>query len=341
MKIIAFLLFFLLPSMLLAQGGQGAPASAVAPTGAGPNPVNTKRSEATALYNEGKGFFLSGDFKTALTRFQAAMVLDPTANLQYNICRAQEQMRKPAETLACFKKYMQDYPNDEGIGYARAAIAAAEPVPAIPTASATASSPPSAPASGPATTPPTCVLLLREIPANAEVKVNGKPTDPKAPVQTDCGMQRIEVLVAGQLVAGGRVVTTREKPAEWVYEPNTPTDPALTKDKTSSGWGRRQWGWTSVGVATLAAAAAGYFTYAMSQDFATADKRNGNHAYTVGEFRSAVSDGESNRTLALVSGGVALVTGGLGAYLLISGDDESPTAAIAPSFGGMVLTGAF
>ncbi len=334
-RALAFLLFVLLPSMVLAQVGQGAPASATVPNGAGTNPVEKKRAEATALYNEGKGFFLSGDFKTALTRFQAAMVLDPTANLQYNICRAQEQMRKPAETLACFKKYMQDYPNDEGIGYARAAIAAAEPIPPTPTSAPTSVSPlPSAP-------PETCVLLLREIPANADVKVNGKIADPKTPITTDCEQQRIEVLVANQLVAGGRVVTTRKKPAEWTYEPNTPADPALLKDTTSSGWGRRHWGWTSISVSALAAAAAGYFTYSSLANFAEADKRNGNHAYTVGEFRSAVSDGEDKRTLAIVSGVVAVVAGSLGGYLVLTGDDESPKAAIAPSFGGLVLTGTF
>lgn len=341
-KFLAFLTFVLLPSMVLVQVGQVAPASAAATNGAGPNPVETKaKAEAKKLHDEGRKLFLKGQFEPALEKFQAAVKWDPQdATLQFNVCRCLEGM-KNAGTVSCFEKFLHEFPDDEGVGYAARIVDGSyqKPVP-LPPASAPTSTQASAPPP-PLAPRESCVLLLREIPANAEVKVNSKPADPKTPIQTDCAMQRIEVLVAGQLVAGDRVVTTREKPAEWVYEPNTPVNPALVKDNTSSGWGRSEWGWTSISVGALAAAAAGYFTYSCMNNFAAADERNGNHAYTVGEFRSAVSDGESNRTMALVSGGVALVTGGLGAYLLISGDDESPTTAIAPSFGGLVVTGTF
>lgn len=331
-RMLAFLMTVLLPSIVLAQAGQKAPASAAASTGAGPTPVNEAAQEEAA----GQSAFRQGKFEEALAHFIRSnnLVNHPTA--LFNQCRCHQELDQVVTAVECYQQYIDRYPRDEDVGRARAYVAKRKPPPTP--------APTSAPASTPlpqSAVPETCVLLLREIPANAEVQVNGKPVDPRAPIQTDCAMQRIEVMVAGQLVAGDRIVTTREKPAEWVYEPNTPVNPALTKDKTSSGWGRREWGWISVGVGALTAAVAGYFTYAMLTDFAEADKRNGNHKYTVAEFQSAVSDGEGDRTLAIVSGGVALVAGGLGAYLLIAGDDESPKAAIAPSLGGMVITGTF
>lgn len=329
LAIAALILTLVLPSFVLAEGPAAPVAPAVASNnGAGTNPVNEAAQEEAA----GQAAFRQGKFDEALTHFVKSdkLVKHPTA--LFNQCRCHQEMDEVEKAVGCYQQFIELYPTDDDVGRARAYVAKRKHTPTP------------APASAPTSAPPpteTCVLLLREIPANADVTVNGNPVNHKTPVTTDCAMQRIEVLVAGQLVAGGRVVTTREKPVEWVYEPNTPTDPALMKDKTSSDWGPRQWGWISVGVGALAATAAGYFTYSMYQDFAAADERNGNHAYTVGEFRSAVSDGENNRTRAIVSGVVAVVAGSLGGYLVITGDDQSPKAAIAPSFGGLVLTGTF
>jgi tetratricopeptide (TPR) repeat protein len=333
LAIAALILTLVLPSFVLAEGPAAPVAPAVASNnGAGTNPVNEAAQEEAA----GQAAFRQGKFDEALTHFVKSdkLVKHPTA--LFNQCRCHQEMDEVEKAVGCYQQFIELYPTDDDVGRARAYVAKRKPAPTPGPASVpTSASPPSAPPAE------TCVLLLREIPANADVTVNGKPVNYKTPVTTDCAMQRIEVLVAGQLVAGGRVVTTREKPAEWVYEPNTPTDPELTKDKTSSGWGRQHWAWTSISVSAIAAAAAGYFTYSCLGNFAKADERNGNHAYTVGEFRSAVSDGENNRTRAIVSGVVAVVAGSLGGYLVITGDDESPTAAIAPSFGGLVLTGTF
>lgn len=322
---LALIFTLVLPSFVLAKGPAApiAPAVTSSSNGAEPTPVDSKKAQADALYFEGRKLFLSGQFETALPKLQAAMALNPTANLKYNICRCLEGMKK-SETVKCFEEFIQEFPNDDGVGYAARVVDASYQ-----------------------TAPPatTCTLVLKDVPADAMAKLNDKVIDASKPIKTDCLEQAVQVWRGTVQIGGGRIVMSHAKETVWVYEPNTP--PIIDENKTSPKaeepplLTHKQWGWISVGVGALAAAAAGYFTYAMSKDFAEANKRNGNHAYTEGEFRSAVSDGESDRRLALVSGGIALVAGSLGGYLVLTGDDESPKAAIAPSLGGMVLTGTF
>ncbi len=289
----------LLPSMVLAQGGQGA--AEAAPDGTGTNPVDDAKAQAMALYTEGKSLFYAGKFSPALERFEAAEKLDQSAVLRFNVCRSFEALRKQAETVACFRIYIEKYPEDEGVGYANAFMAGIVPMPM----------PPSAPA--------TCVIVLRDVPEDAVAKINSKPVDPTSPITTDCFEQRIEIMRGTKLIAGGRQAVTPTKETVWVYEPNTPVitntptpEPGLSTQK-----------WLAIGAgggAVVTGIFAGIFASQMSD---ASDKATG------GQFDfGAKDDWESAQSRTYVSLGLTTLFAGTAAALWLL-DNDKPAAARA------------
>lgn len=67
--------------------------------------------KAQAIYAEGVAAFKGGDYQTALDRFEAAHALDPSPILLYNMARANEELGRPAASVARYEAYLEASPD--------------------------------------------------------------------------------------------------------------------------------------------------------------------------------------------------------------------------------------
>lgn len=269
--------------------------------------------EADPAFRAGIEAFKKGDFAGALPKFKASEEATHESAALFMQCRCMQELDQVNPAVDCYERFVREFPHDEDLGRAQAYVTKHQaPPPPLP-----------APASVPTSAPPsedakTCVLLLREIPQNAEVKVNGKLVDYKVPITTDCFEQRIEVLVAGQQVKGGRVATKRDKVTEWVYEPNTPIDPALLAPKIEEPFLSTQ-KWVAVGLgggALVSGILTGVFAGEMSE---ASDK------VRAGQFDfNSKRDWEAAQTRTWIASGTTLALLGAGALVWILDSPAPP-----------------
>lgn len=66
--------------------------------------------QAQAIYAEGVAAFKAGDYETALGHFEAAHALDPSPVLLYNMARANEELGRPAASVARYEAYLEASP---------------------------------------------------------------------------------------------------------------------------------------------------------------------------------------------------------------------------------------
>lgn len=331
---VALILTMVLPSVLLARGPVVAQA---ATNGAGPTPVNTNKAKAQEIYKAGQAAFDEGDYEKAAKLFEEAYNLDPDPILVYNEARAYESASgdKIQEAITAWKKYadLQD-PRATAKVHAlkrvvelQAQFPATKPVPPPPSAPPPASAPASAPTpiAHPASIPTSGTLVIQGTSNESTVKVDNVEIPPSdmlggKPILLTVGFHAITVLDAKGVVIGkGPVRIDGGKSTTWTYFP--PEEPPLLT--------RKQWGWVAAGTGAAALAVGGVL--------GVMAKNEGPEAHT-----ASAQDSVRGKMLgANIAFGTALVAGGVGAYLLLWGDDNTPHAELAPSPTGAVLTGTF
>ncbi|MCA9540275.1 MAG: hypothetical protein KC620_15360 [Myxococcales bacterium] len=70
-----------------------------------------ERAQAKAFYDEAVAAFKSGDFETALARFEASHALEPTPVHLYNMARANEELGRPEAAVQRYEDYLALDPN--------------------------------------------------------------------------------------------------------------------------------------------------------------------------------------------------------------------------------------
>ncbi len=102
----------LVAAMALALAWAASPAEAEAQRGAAPassSPENADASRrARELFMQGQASFQAGEFREAVSAFEAAAELVPSADLWYNIARSHEELRQFEQAIEYYRRYLRD-----------------------------------------------------------------------------------------------------------------------------------------------------------------------------------------------------------------------------------------
>jgi tetratricopeptide (TPR) repeat protein len=276
-----------------------------------------RAAQAAELKGKATAAFSAGSYELALERIERAIELSDDAGLVANKGLILEKMGRFKEAAAAFRTYLAAASaGGPKAKKAKALLARLEPEVTI------------------TTTPPGATIAIQ----GEAAPLGSTPLTKRVAAGTHlflvnlAGYQKVRKV--GRVVPGKglKLALTLEKTAR----PPPPSPPAggvtgdggalkATKEVATASRGQTQaWAWISLGSAALAAGAAGLF-YTQGLDAATA-----RDAATRGAAWDAEqSTLEQKNTLYLASGGVAILAGLVGTYLLFSGSDGSPATLSA------------
>jgi len=98
------------------------PARSLAQAAAAPATSEGEDAEARSLYAAGQVAFREGRFENALDYFERAYALSHRAGLLYNVGTTQDRLRRDAEALAAFERYLAELPEAQNRGEVEARI---------------------------------------------------------------------------------------------------------------------------------------------------------------------------------------------------------------------------